>query len=493
MAQKGSITRRFGRPVTIAMSLAVLAGGFWAFFELSAWATRGGEQSPLYSARRHDPYGTAALFELLAQRGADVGTLERAHPPAGFEGVIVQVLGAAPDENDLFGPPPELHPERVKQWMSRGNTVVQFTAHHTKLMETCEVPVATGPTVGPTWKIIERHMIEGRPPEELPGSAFPATWTAGAVSWQGVAGASPVLRAPIPLARESDAGWLPLAVTRPGEMVVIGMRPVGRGRLIVVASPTPVLNGFLDLGDNLAMVLAMVGNGPVLIDEWSHGIGRPESISAMVRRVGLMPALFQVVVVLLLYVWSTMGHRRVDVAEVDRRRSSAEQIVTLGHLYGQVMPPDELATRGRAEVRRRIASVLGCPPAEIEAKASSETGLRDRVAALLASVPAVGPLRTAACPQCDYDLRGTTATQCPECGAVIGPEMRRTLDALGRAGAIETDGAAESPHRKSAEEKTAEVLRSSHELVRELTDARSQRFRSRSASGATVSAARTGR
>jgi hypothetical protein len=60
----------------------------------------------------------------------------------------------------------------------------------------------------------------------------------------------------------------------------------GSGRVVALADPTPVQNGFLAAEDNAALALGMVGNPArkVLFAEGVHGYGSSEGLSALPRR-----------------------------------------------------------------------------------------------------------------------------------------------------------------------------------------------------------------
>src|SRR5512137_1546347 len=76
----------------ILITVAALVLCVWAFYEVAYQASRGGESMPVYSTRRHDPYGTAALYELLRERGHPIRTLERSHLEPNDTGTLIQVL-----------------------------------------------------------------------------------------------------------------------------------------------------------------------------------------------------------------------------------------------------------------------------------------------------------------------------------------------------------------------------------------------------------------
>jgi hypothetical protein len=386
-------------------TVGAIALGLVAFYELAFRSGRGGESSPLYSARRHDPYGTAALADLLTERGVEVRYLERPRLDDADHGVLIQVL-PLPREQPSKGPvSPSSAAARdpgLLDWIAKGNIVVQFTRAETDLMsaflrpadsadETAVPPWRAGRArtswEGPDAREIEKHEAAGRFPDKLPGELLSADWTSAAREILGRQGGLPQpmrLRSPLRLMIGPHSAARPLAVC--GNQIVASESRFGAGRVIFIGAPTPALNGGLDEGGNLDFILALVGKGPVILDEWSHGIGREDSIMGVIRRFGLLPFLFQVIFVLGLYIWSMRANRPPERVEPARWPAGIEQIATLGHLYGQAFSREETALRVRQEVLRRLASALRCPVAEIEnQRAHLEPREADRVGEIIIS------------------------------------------------------------------------------------------------------------
>jgi hypothetical protein len=443
----------------------LLALGAWAFYALASVAARGGESAPLYSAYRHDPYGTAALRELLDARGVNVATLERPRLDADSTGVLVQVISGGDTSIYWPGASPQLQTDALRNWILAGNTVVQFTATSTDLMAACGVAF-TGDDLAGAWTQYEKAMRKGDPPDAVYWHSVDAAWTATALErMESRPGDKPrqlTLQSPGMLPREPTATWRPLAVTPRG--AVAGEKSVGDGRLVVVASPSPALNAWLAEGGNLEFVLAMVGDETVYMDEWSHGIGHSGTIIGIIQKAGLLPLIFQVIVALLIYVWSTMGHRRQDVEQPHRRRSSGEQIVTLGHLYSQSLSAADLAQRAHEEVIRRLSEALRCTPANVSRRAALRgPAIAQKVEHLLASRSRVLQPQDPSCPRCGYNLRGNPqAANCPECGLTISDALRRSIEQPPPA-------ASQLRDRRRIEDHVAQLLTESHQLEKELT------------------------
>ncbi|MAE63484.1 MAG: hypothetical protein CMJ18_04360 [Phycisphaeraceae bacterium] len=422
------------------VSLVVFVLGGWAFYAMSRVASRGGEQSPLYSVRRHDPFGTAALRELLVARGLDVRTLERSRPAADDAGVLIQVLETPPDW-EWPGRRSRLQPGPLLDWIRDGNTVIQLAPGRTKLMDRCGVPAEIAPS-GSSWSGLEDRMRAGRNPDDPGWYAVASTWSDEGEAFPGPSARprrGPVVHAPWTLPGQAQGGWLPLALIPAGgtSEAVVGAQQVGAGRLIVVTSPSPALNGTLGDGGNLEMLLALVGDGPVLIDEWSHGIGHGGTIVGLIANVGLLPVLLQTALAVLLYAWSNRGSRRASVDPPRRRRAAAEQIVTLGHLYRQVLSSADIAARSRQEARRRAAAALRCPVSMLSERLGSQQD-QAWAAAVRAEIDDDGLLARPLCPQCSYDLTGNETGTCPECGTPVAPALARHV-AGGRSKASDKD------------------------------------------------------
>ena len=458
-------TKRF---YILSVSTIVIVIGLWAFYNVSFWASRGGQSAPLYSVRRYDPYGTAALFELLRARGIQVNTLERSRPSRTDHGVIIQVLPVQSTDDNLQNEPQQLHTHRLKDWIAQGNTVVQLTATRTDLMTACQVPFGEQRPDTKLWQSIEENMNKGIVPDKLPGDMVYAylkeqkTWTRNRQKH------SIELRCPTPLASDPTGTWRPLAQDSLGNVVAATQR-VGLGRLVIVASPTMVLNGSLATGAHLDMILDIVGDDPVLFDEWSHGIGQGGTIIGIIKSLGLTAVVFQLVFVVALYIWSTMGHRRAEIVHTKRQRSSVEQIVTLGYLYHRSMSARQITQRSRQEIKRRLAAALRCPTTGIEKKLASlkKDSLAMTARNLWFSISASPQHLKPVCPRCGTALVDLFSNTCPDCGGVIGPPPRRQPTKVDTMTSDQHDAGA-------AEFDTAKLLTQSYELVRELNRERNR-------------------
>ncbi len=425
------------------ISVLCIAGSVWAFYSMASYASRGGEEAPLFSVRRYDPYGAAAFYELLKRRGANVSTLENSRIPADDSpddsaSILIQILDSSaayvksdiPVEFEHAGQP-KLNHLLLDEWMKKGNTVIQFCAVRTDLMRVCGVPnFEDDSNRYQSWQSVEKLMRSGKTPDELNWTPDVATVLQSGAENVLTPVSNPTLSIHLPreLSNDATSTWTPLA-TSDASRTVMGVKKVGKGRLIVVSSPAPVLNGWINEEGNLAVILSLLGDADttesprILIDEWSHGFGHGGTIVALIARLGLLPVLVQFGLVILLFVWSSRGVYATPLEHKVRRRSSVEQVATLGHLYSQVLPADELKARTHREVRRRIADALGCRVSQLENRlAKLDVDVREKADGLLSgSFPNVDALTNpteqhARCHRCGYNLFGNTSGVCPECG-----------------------------------------------------------------------------
>jgi hypothetical protein len=74
----------------------------------------------------------------------------------------------------------------------------------------------------------------------------------------------------------------PVVAGRGGAVVLV--RDAGRGRIALVADPSPLQNRLLDQADNAALALALSGPGPLTFVESAHGYGTATGLAALPAR-----------------------------------------------------------------------------------------------------------------------------------------------------------------------------------------------------------------
>ena len=462
--------------ITAAAILGVLCL-FAFFYQSAAYSSRTGTDTPLYSVHRLDPYGTAAFYELLAKNGTSVRLLERPELEPTDRGVLVQVLADREASASDFHIPST----RLIDWISQGNTVIQLTRSKTDLLQSVNrsatpAPPATAPSiVSTTDSTLEEYEKLGGAPDDAPATHRAVTTTLPGsprlLLWSPVVFEFPVNSSWHALARLSDKS----------NGVVAAELNIGRGRLVVVGAPTPALNATIATEGNLDFLLGLIGRSPVIIDEWSHGIGHERTVISFLRDVGLLPALFQIAVVAGLYVWSTSGHAAPgEVIEI-RQRSSVEQIETLGFLYSRSLDRVEKFKRVHQEVDRRFAAALRCQPPTLTANLAALTpDLQFRIQQLLIKLDTLRIAPPLGCASCGYDLSFSKSKRCPECGAPISAELQARI-ANAAADVQESPARSTKPsappttRRHRIDLAFAAVLNDSHQLTLEVIRERRSR------------------
>ncbi|MEM7576737.1 MAG: DUF4350 domain-containing protein [Planctomycetota bacterium] len=448
-----------------------------ALLHLAIQAGRGGETTPLYSVRRFDPYGTAALYRLAERRLTDVTTLERPSLDPDQTGVLVQVLPTnsgdahalteadALAEWDVPGDVYALPTSALLEWVAAGNTLIQLTRGQTPLMDALGIGstidhegslVVTNPRLD-----VESHQRRGATPDTRPGMDVEVAWLEGEDAF------AMSLREPRRFEIKGPEGWRP--TLRMGGLVYGGVIEHGEGSIVLVGAPTPALNQHLRDGDHLAWWLTQLDDGPAVFDEWAHGIGHAGSVIETLAYFGLVPLLFQTGLWLAAYRWSTAGRTFID-PDQDRRppRNSAEEIDTLARLYDQAWDDTERRRRTHDEVVTRLAEACRCRPDELPARLKARSGPTAEAAALLLKESgALAASDRPSCPKCHYELRGSVGDHCPECGELI---PRRVRQAVSQSSLPDVDPAAASVNTNR--HTLPDLLKRSAQLAEELRRAR---------------------
>ncbi len=382
---------------------------------------QGGETHPVYTTQRYDPWGSAALATVLYQRGIDVRRLERPRVPAGFSGVLLQVApppDLSPDDTEANPASGVLAASPLLDWVAQGNTLVHLTRRPTPLTTLLGL---SDPHAILNVDTVADYQRTGGHPDNLPGEVVRARWTA---STRDGPARQLVLRAPLTLDDPNNARWTPRLSH--GHRTLGGVMQHGAGRVVVLGAPTPALNLPLDEADHLPWLLEQLGEGPVLFDGWSHGIGHAGGILETAVRLGLLPLLIQGVVLLGACRWATHRAPAPAPPPPPTPRNAREQIDALARLTRHALPPTETARRTYDLVRARLAEGLRCRPEDVTDRLRSPRGSAAvRAAELLAQAAALATTDRPECPACGHDLAGRTGEACSECGAPLAPKLLR--------------------------------------------------------------------
>ena len=341
------------------IGVAAVAAAILAFYYLAEYESKGGENAPLYSSLRADPHGSAAFRDLLSESGMPPFVLMEPELPEGEGNVLIQVQWEKDTQTGwemFFENQEEEDTKDIVDWVKRGNTLVFMCRCNTPALREFGVSIHRRLTAKLIRKI-EDSQRRGNPPQKIGGADVSA-------DWENSPGKTLNMREPVTLAGEVGVELIPLASTEEG--VVAGQIAYGAGKVVVVGDPSPILNGWIDKGDNLEFVLGLVGDRPVYFDEWVHGLGRGGSIIGLMEKFGLIPALLQALFVLALFLWS--GRGVADPPEdLERERVSViEQIDTLGRLYSRTMKPEQVRERVGQELLTRVHEQLGAHSGDME-------------------------------------------------------------------------------------------------------------------------------
>ncbi len=443
------------------MILAVIALTFIAFGWLAYVSSRGGETAPLYSIRRYDPYGAAGLAKLLEHRGQEVVSLQRPRLDSAHQGTLIQLLTVSIAEDGRGPAAYRLPTDQLLDWVARGNTLIQFSRVTTREMRKLEIELREedADTLF-SFEEVEAAESRGLFPDQMEGrhQIVSASWKGKGSPGERIV----FLRSPGYLRATPEATWQGLAYS--GEDAVACELAHGEGKVVFVTSPSMALNQYLGEHDNLEAVLSLIDpHRPVIFDEWAHGVGHAGSIMDVIIRFGLVPLMVQIALAVMVFRWTTAGLPSQPAEEVRRRRSSREQIHTLGHLYDQAWDMPERIRRVHDELVHRFATACRSDPSQVLKRLQSHPKPAGQAAArLLEQLRALAAAHRPTCTHCGYDLTQSAGDHCPECGKLFSREVRRLMH---------RDDLQATPARSQrvTHRELARILTESHQLSRELS------------------------
>ncbi len=304
--------RHVAGPVVLVIVMIVLLAGV----ERLTSGTQGPDSSSYATA----PRGVGAYAELLAREG---------HPVRRLRGTLLEgAIGAAGTVVVLD--PRDVLPSEVRvlrRFLQRGGHVVAGgSPPGAWLRELLGAAAPTWEQGGPS-----RADVIARAPET---AGVQMVFTAGAGTWTRARGAVPLLG--------DQNGALALA------------RPVGRGRLVLLADASLLQNALLPGADNAAFGLALVSSGAVAFAEGVHGYGRVSGLAAIPSRWQLLLAgLGAATLVLVL----TRARRLGPPQDVARPLPPprGEYVDALAAALRRTRRPDEASAPVAAAARARLA------------------------------------------------------------------------------------------------------------------------------------------
>ncbi|BCS89558.1 hypothetical protein PSDVSF_28000 [Pseudodesulfovibrio sediminis] len=179
------------------------------------------------------------------------------------------------------------------------------------------------------------------------------------------------------------------------ESTLIAALPLGKGEVVIVADPRLAVNKFLGLEDNAVVMTLLLGgeSGPIVFDEFLHGIGsRGNPIHLLSRQpYGYIALGFLLTV--LLWCWRSAIFLGPPLPEGrTSRRDISDYIDAMANLFMKKRAYRFALGEVREGVMRRLAKKYHLPPSKADAKSIAKAmGKRDPDAAkrFMESVAAV--------------------------------------------------------------------------------------------------------
>ncbi|HEV8625665.1 MAG TPA: DUF4350 domain-containing protein [Acidimicrobiia bacterium] len=317
-----------------ASRLAIVAGaGLLGLAALSSFLPGGGGQgggspSSSYSYR---PDGASAWAELLNRFGRPVERLRGDLVPAVLDPAATVVVLDAPGLTDN-------ETEALGGFVRQGGHLVAGGAGADTLLEA----VVDEPPLLAEEGARNASPVGTPPAPEVEGVRTVRAGRLG--SWEVAGGLRPIL-----------AGDLGRVIAVAGDS--------GSGRVVALADPSPVQNGFLAVEDNAAFALGLVGDPDrrVLFAEGAHGYGESEGLAALPRRWRLVLAGLGLAAGIWLYARS----RRFGPPEDEARPLPPPRWAYVDAVAGtlaRTRRPQEAAEPVRRRARELIARRAALPP-----------------------------------------------------------------------------------------------------------------------------------
>lgn len=351
-----------GRRTTLLVVLAIVATASASL--LVEHASHPSHLDPTPSTRNGDPRGLLAAFRYLGERGVDVRRLDAGFDHGAQEAGVLVI--SAPRARWLD----ERETKAALGVARRGGVLVVISPTKAHLED---VQPLLAKALGAESTMRRGTVVDERPKGRDVSERVTA-WTTDPL----LAGGRTFLARVRHGIRAS--GGTPLAGA--GQTPVIVRKPLGKGLVYLLATPTLLENHRVDLADDLHLLeglraLALASGGPLVFDEQHHlppPAGGPGSILGRpaVLATGIQLAL--VCAVLLLAIGRRFGPVRPLVP--DTRRSSVEYADTLAALYRRAADESALCEEVRTGLRRRLHERTGLGPTLDEAALAARLASR---------------------------------------------------------------------------------------------------------------------
>jgi hypothetical protein len=257
------------------------------------------------------------------------------------------------------------------------------------------------------------RVVAGGPPgawtATLLGDREPPRWESSGPETAKPTGAAPETANVARVKTSGDGRWKERGVL--GSLLLV--RPVGRGRIVLLADSSPLQNRLLGEADNAAFALALSGKGSLTFVESVHGYGPQRGLAALPARFGW--ALIGLLLAALVFM-AARG-RRLGPPERERRELPPPRrayVDALAATMARGKEREEAVGPVREEARRRLARRAGIredAPDDAWLEAARSAGLDDDEARALSGWA--------------KDDEAVVATG-RALAALTGPETRRT-------------------------------------------------------------------
>jgi Domain of unknown function (DUF4350) len=301
-------------------------------------------EGPRSSAFATAPAGVAAWAELARRSGLDVRAVrERPNDDTLPDEGTVVVL----DPEDLTGG----EARALRRFAERGGRVVAGGLDPGPWLE-----ALAGRS--PEWDDDGAEALDVLVPAPETGAAM-AVRAAGEGRWTGAGAALPVV-----------AG---------GDGALLVVSVAGRGRIALVADPSPLQNRLLDQADNAALALALAGPGPLVFVESVHGYGTATGLAALPARMRWALVLLGLAALVLIAArWPRLGppEPRERPLFPPRRAYVDALAATIARSRDRTTATESVRSAARERLARRAALARDADDAAFTAAARA-AGLRD--------------------------------------------------------------------------------------------------------------------